>query len=82
MAQLIVRNLEDDVRDRLRLLASKNQRSMEEEVREILRAAVLRDDRGRDAGLGTQIAGLFRDCPLEDPIEELRGEPARPADLP
>ncbi len=41
MAQLIVRNLEEGVRDRLRELAARHGRSMEEEVREILRAAVV-----------------------------------------
>jgi hypothetical protein len=41
MAQLIVRNLEDDVRDKLRVRAQSHGRSMEEEVRDILRAAVV-----------------------------------------
>lgn len=81
MAQLIVRNLEDDVRDKLRALAARHGRSMEAEVREILRAAVLRvgDDDG--ARVGTRLARRFAECALDDEIEELRGQPARPADL-
>ena len=41
MAQLIVRNLENDIRDRIRALAELHGCSMEEEVRQILRSAVL-----------------------------------------
>ena len=40
MATLTVRNLEDDTRDRLRVRAARNGRSMEEEARVILRQAV------------------------------------------
>ena len=40
MAQLIVRNLEEEVRSKLRERAQQHGRSMEEEVREILRSAV------------------------------------------
>ena len=40
MAQLLVRNLDDDVKARLRVLAAEHGRSMEEEVRVILRQAV------------------------------------------
>ena len=40
MATLTVRNLEEDVRDKLRLRATLAGRSMEDEVRSILRSAV------------------------------------------
>jgi antitoxin FitA len=40
MATLTVRNIEDDTRDRLRVRAARNGRSMEDEVRFILRQAV------------------------------------------
>jgi antitoxin FitA len=40
MATLTIRNLEDDVRDKLRVRAANVGRSMEDEVRSILRAAV------------------------------------------
>ena len=45
MASITIRNLDDDVKTRLRIRASANGRSMEEEVRLILREAV-----GRKAG--------------------------------
>ena len=40
MASITIRNLDDDVRTRLRIRAAGNGRSMEEEVRLILRDAV------------------------------------------
>ncbi len=40
MASITIRNLDDDVRTRLRIRAAEHSRSMEEEVRIILRAAV------------------------------------------
>jgi plasmid stability protein len=44
MAQFIVRNLEDDVKARLKRRAARHGHSMEEEVRQILRSAVQEDD--------------------------------------
>ena len=41
-------NLDDDIRTRLRVRAAGNGRSMEEEVRRILRRAVGRAERSRD----------------------------------
>lgn len=63
MAQLIVRNLEDDVRDKLRDRAQRHGRSMEEEVRDILRAAVVQVPAEQGQGLGSRIAELFRSQP-------------------
>jgi antitoxin FitA len=40
LATLTIRNLEDEVRDKLRIRAAHGGRSMEDEVRSILRAAV------------------------------------------
>lgn len=40
MASLTIRNLEDDTKDRLRVRAARQGRSMEEEARLILRRAV------------------------------------------
>jgi plasmid stability protein len=40
MAQFVVRNIEDGVKARLQRRARRNGRSMEEEVRDILRSAV------------------------------------------
>ncbi len=81
MAQLIVRNLEDEVRDKLRALALQHGRSMEEEIREILRGAVLEAALATGPGLGTEISELFAGHGLEDPIRELKGQPTRPADF-
>lgn len=72
MAQLIVRNLEEDVKQRLQRRAARHGRSMEDEVRDILRAAVKDDDR-RTVGLGSEIAALFAGIGLESDIPELRG---------
>ena len=58
MAQLIVRNLDDDVKERLQERARRHGRSTEEEVRSILRQAALADERV-DVPLGTRLAGRF-----------------------
>ena len=44
MAQLVVRNLEEHVKAGLLRRAQRNNRSMEEEVRTILRRSVLADE--------------------------------------
>jgi plasmid stability protein len=80
MAQLIVRNIEDEVRDRLRELARRHGRSMEEEVRDILRAAVAASP-ARPARFGTRAAARFRGRGLKADITELRGKPAVPPEL-
>ena len=59
MAQLVVRNLDEEVKAKLRRRAAAHGRSMEEEVRAILRDAVKEEARPK-GGLGTQIAALFR----------------------
>lgn len=72
MAQLIVRNLDEAVKRELQRRAARHGRSMEEEVRDILRDAV--KDRGRERkGLGTRIAERFKGIELEEDIPELRG---------
>ena len=60
MAQFIVRNLEDDVKARLKRRAAQHRRSMEEEVRHILRNAVKEQNR-HIAKLGSRIAARL-DC--------------------
>ena len=78
MAQLVVRNLEDSVKARLQRRARRNGRSMEEEVRDILRNAVKVEDvsGGR---LGTEISSLFAKVGLQADIPELRGHKIDPA---
>ncbi|MGH8336199.1 MAG: FitA-like ribbon-helix-helix domain-containing protein [Gammaproteobacteria bacterium] len=78
MAQLVVRNLEDDVKMRLRRRASRNGHSMEEEVRTILRDAV-KTEATRSIPLGSRISARFAAIGLDHDIEELRGQPVRPA---
>jgi antitoxin FitA len=58
MAQLIVRNLDDDVKERLQQRARRHGRSTEEEVRSILRSAALADGVD-DPPLGTRLVGRF-----------------------
>ena len=77
MAQVIVRKLEDAVKRKLQRRAARHGRSMEEEIRDILRDAVKEEGRARK-GLGTEIAELFKGIGLEGPIEELRGYPVAP----
>jgi plasmid stability protein len=78
MAQLLVRNLEDEVKVRLRLRARRHGRSTEEEVREILRNAV-RDEGVQRTPLGSRLRARFASIGLKDELPELRGELARPA---
>ena len=59
MASINIRNLDDDVKDGIRKRAADNGRSMEEEVRVILRQAVELEDMP-DRGLGTAIHELFK----------------------
>jgi antitoxin FitA len=76
MATLTVRNLEDSLKSRLRLRAAARNRSMEEEVRHILRAA-LQEPAGNPGDLGERIRARF--APFGDvqlPLPER--EPVRP----
>jgi antitoxin FitA len=77
MAQLLVRNIEDDVKERLKQRARKHGISLEELVRDILRDAAV--DRGKERKLGSEIAALFRGKGLEEDIPEWRGYPVQPA---
>jgi antitoxin FitA len=78
LAQLVVRNLEEEVKARLQRRAARHGRSMEEEVRDILRDALKGDDFPA-GGLGTEIASLFASIGLETDIPELRGHVVTPA---
>ncbi len=72
MAQFVVRNIENEVKDRLQRRAKRNRHSMEEEVRNILRNAVVQEEYPA-GGLGTEIAALFAKVGLDSDIPELRG---------
>jgi antitoxin FitA len=80
MAQFVVRHLEEDVKARLKRRAERHGRSMEEEVRHILRNAVAGQPKPV-ARLGTRIAARFRKVGLKADLPELRGQPPREADF-
>ncbi len=58
MATLTIRNLDDDIRDFLRAQAAENGRSMEAEVRDILKS-VARQDSASPADVFARIHKLF-----------------------
>jgi len=95
MAQLIVRRLDDDVKERLKARAEKHGRSLEAEVRAILESAAKeRISRGRprkkEKGFGTLMQERFKDVGLTEAewklfnegIEEIRrGSLIKPLDF-
>ena len=80
MAQVIVRQLDEEVKEKLQRRARRHGRSTEEEIREILRNAVRSEGNVRTR-LGSRIAARFRRIGLDKEIPELRGQAARPAKL-
>ena len=80
MAQFVVRNLEDDVAEKLKRRARRNARSMEDEVRHILRSAV-QEGTKRAARLGSRIAQRFKRAGLTADVPEWRGQAPRAADF-
>ena len=80
MAQFVVRQLEEDVKARLKRRAAHRGRSLEAEVREILRSAAMEDTRPI-ARLGSRIAARFQKAGVAADLLELRGQSPRPADL-
>lgn len=72
MATLTIRNVEPQLKETLRVRAAKNGRSMEAELREIVRDA-LKGDISEDGGLGTAIHRRFApyggvDLPQHPPV--------------
>ncbi len=80
IAQFVVRRLEDDVAAELKRRARRHGRSMEDEVRHILRSAAKTEHRAVRK-LGSRIAARFKTVGLTADLPELRGQPARPASL-
>jgi plasmid stability protein len=78
VGQLIVRNIENAVKARLQRRAKRHGRSMEEEVRDILRN-VVKENEVPAGGLGTEISDLFSQVGLDSDIAELRGHVIKPA---
>lgn len=80
MAQFVVRNLEEDVKARLKRRAERHGRSMEEEIRHILRNAA-REENRPVSRLGSRIAARFKRTGLTADLPELRGQSVRSADF-
>jgi plasmid stability protein len=80
MAQFIVRDIEDDVKARLKRRAERHGRSMEEEAREILRDAV-KEEKRTLPNLGSRIATRFTATGLTEDLPELRGQAPRSLDV-
>jgi len=80
MAQFVVRNIEEEVKARLKRRADLHGLSMEAEVREILRNAA-REASQPSPKLGSRIAARFKQAGLTADLPELREQPARPADI-
>jgi plasmid stability protein len=76
MSTLTVRNLDDELKTRLRVRAAQNGRSMEAEAREILRTSLSTQPR---TGLGTRIHNRFAGLGLDEitlaPRDELPRAP-------
>jgi len=80
MAQIVVRDIEDDVKVRLKQRAALHGRSMEEEVRHILRNALKEENRPASR-LGSRIAARFAKTGLTTDLPELHGQLPRSADF-
>jgi plasmid stability protein len=81
MASITIRRLDEETKARLRVRAAQHGRSMEEEARTLLRAA-LRDDVTRAGNLADTIRSRFRrlgGVDLRLPAREPLREPPRPA---
>jgi plasmid stability protein len=73
----VVRNIENGVKTQLKRRAARNGHSMEEEVRDILRAAVNKEEVPA-GGLGKEISVLFAKDGIDFDIPELRGHVIKP----
>jgi plasmid stability protein len=73
MAQILVRNVEDSLKERLQRRAKLHRCSMEAEAREILRNA-LREEETPKQGLGSEMVALFSGSGvyIDEPIAEIR----------
>lgn len=77
MASITIRNLEDQLKQSLRVRAAIHGRSMEEEAREILRRAINQPATNRDLGQaiharfaklgGADLPEIMRDVPRDAP---------------
>lgn len=79
MASITIRNLDDDIKQRLRVRAAMHGRSMEEEARDILRRVMGEGAPPRDlaAAIRARIAPADR-VDLDLPAREAMREPPHP----
>ncbi len=75
MASITIRNLDEGIKQRLRIRAAEHGRSMEEEARDILRLAMAQNAPPRDlaAAIRARIAplgGVDLDLPARDALRE------------
>jgi antitoxin FitA len=80
VAQVVVRQLEEDLKERLKRRAKRHGRSVEAEIREILRNAVS-ESLTPVTMLGSRISSRFRGKGLQSDLPELRGQSPRSAVL-
>jgi antitoxin FitA len=73
MAQFVVRDMEEQVKARLKRRAERHRRSMEDEIRHILRNAV-RESGRPITSLGSRIAARFANVALSTDLPELHGQ--------
>jgi plasmid stability protein len=78
MASITIRNLEDDLKRRLRIRAAEHGRSMEEEAREILRQVVgeAAPPRNLASAIRARVAplgGVDLDMPAREPMQDSGG---------
>ena len=77
MATLTIRSLEDEVVDALKTRARRHGRSLEAEVRELLRGAAAGDAPESLRELADRIAALTPEVPQTDSTELVRADRAR-----
>jgi antitoxin FitA len=75
LASITIRNLEDDLKHRLRVRAAEHGRSMEEEARDILRQVVGEGASPRNLAAAirarvTPLGGVDLDLPTREPMRE------------
>ncbi|NNF92643.1 MAG: plasmid stabilization protein [Boseongicola sp.] len=76
MATITIRNLDDGLKQRLRVRAAEHGHSMEEEARAILRAAVVGSSENLAASIRRRVAGSGG-VDLELPAREAMRDPIR-----
>ena len=76
-----MRNLDDEVKERLRRRAALRGHGLEAAARDARRAAAKDVGVAPGTGLGTRVARRFAGLGLGAELPGLRGEAARPADL-